>query len=287
MRNYNVLFPNGKSKCFTLSYDDGVHTDIRLGELMKKHGVAGTFNINSGMYLAEDSTEQKPTRRLKLSEALEFYKSSPLFEVATHGYMHPSTALVPIPLGIYDVIADRRTLEEQFGKMIRGHAYPNGSFNQSTVDILKLCGIVYARTTKSTRSFDMPKDWLVLNPTCHHNDPELFELCDRFLNGDTTPNNPIKLFYVWGHSYEFEKQGNWDVIEALLERVGGHDNVWYATNIEIYEYMQAYYSLIFSADATRVYNPTDKDVWIGVCKKYPDRFKVKIPAGKTVEIKDE
>ena len=286
MRNYNILFPNGKSKCFTLSYDDGVHTDVRLGELMKKYGVAGTFNINAGMYLKENSDEQKPTRRLKLSEALEFYKSSPLFEVATHGYMHPSLALVPSPYAVYDIINDRRELEAQYGTIIRGHAYPNGSVSQDIVDILKMCGIAYARTVKSTRSFDLPENWFVLNPTCHHNDPELFKLCDSFLNEQPTLNHPIKLFYVWGHSYEFEKKGNWDVIEALLKRVGGHDDVWYATNIEIYEYVQAYNSLIFSADATKVYNPTDKDVWIGVCQKYPDVFKVKIPAGKTVTIKE-
>ncbi len=287
MRNYNLLFPDGKSKCFTLSYDDGVLTDVRLGELMKKHGIAGTFNINAGMYLDENSDKDKPTRRLKRSEALEFYKSSPLFEVATHGYNHPSLAIVPSPYAVYDIIEDRRTLEKEYGVMVRGHAYPNGSVNQQIADILKLCGIVYARTTKSTHSFDLPKDWLWLNPTCHHKDPELFDLCDKFLNEDTTLNHPIKFFYVWGHSYEFEKQGNWDIIETLLEKVGGHDDVWYATNIEIYDYVKASESLIFSADGKTVYNPTITDLWLNICIKYPDTFTVKVPAGKMVMIDNE
>lgn len=287
MRNYNVLFPSGKSKCFTLSYDDGVLTDVRLGELMKKHGIAGTFNINAGMYLDEDSDLIKPTRRLKLSEAIEFYKSSPLFEVATHGYMHPSLALVPTPYSVYDIINDRRELEKQYGVMVRGHAYPNGSVSQDIVDILKTCGIVYARTTKSTLGFDLPDEWLRLNPTCHHNDPELFELCNNFLNEEVGFSHPVKLFYVWGHSFEFEKKGNWDIIETLLEKIGGHSDVWYATNIEIFNYLTAYNSLIFSADASTVYNPTATDVWINVCKKYPEKFTVKVPSGKTVKICDE
>ena len=48
-----MRFPYGKSKALTLSYDDGVAQDIRLIEIMKKHGLKGTFNINSGMYAPE------------------------------------------------------------------------------------------------------------------------------------------------------------------------------------------------------------------------------------------
>ena len=37
--------------------------------------------------------------------------------------------------------------------------------------------------------------------------------------------------------------------------------MWYATNIEIYDYIQAYNALIFRADNTAVYNPTLQTVW--------------------------
>ena len=39
---------DGKSKVFTMSYDDGVVQDIRLSEIMKQNGLKGTFNVNSG-----------------------------------------------------------------------------------------------------------------------------------------------------------------------------------------------------------------------------------------------
>ena len=42
-----MLFPGKKRKVLTLSYDDGVEQDIRLVEIMKKHGLKGTFNINT------------------------------------------------------------------------------------------------------------------------------------------------------------------------------------------------------------------------------------------------
>ncbi len=37
-------------KIFTISYDDGSKGDLRLIELMKKYGIRGTFNLNSGSY---------------------------------------------------------------------------------------------------------------------------------------------------------------------------------------------------------------------------------------------
>lgn len=39
------------------------------------------------------------------------------------------------------------------------------------------------------------------------------------------------------------------------------DDVWYATNIEVYDYVQAYRSLVFSADAKTVYNLSATEVF--------------------------
>ena len=38
---------DGKLKAVTLSYDDGVREDYRLIEIMRKHGLRGTFNIKT------------------------------------------------------------------------------------------------------------------------------------------------------------------------------------------------------------------------------------------------
>ena len=53
MANLFMRFPEGKVKALTLSYDDGVEQDVRLIEIMKKYGLKGTFNINSGLYASE------------------------------------------------------------------------------------------------------------------------------------------------------------------------------------------------------------------------------------------
>ena len=96
------------------------------------------------------------------------------------------------------------------------------------------------------------------HPTCHHNHPRLFELLEKFKKTTT----PLALFYIWGHSYEFSKDNNWDRMEEFCTAAGGDPDVWYATNIEIYDYVMALRALAFSADCTIVYNPTATDVWI-------------------------
>ena len=72
------------------------------------------------------------------------------------------------------------------------------------------------------------------------------------------------LFYVWGHSYEFDRNDNWDHLERICEQISGKSDVWYATNMEIYDYVEAYRSLIFSADGLRVYNPTLVKIWFNL-----------------------
>ena len=44
--NTYLLFPDRKEKALTLSYDDGVDTDIRFIELLEKFNIKCTFNIN-------------------------------------------------------------------------------------------------------------------------------------------------------------------------------------------------------------------------------------------------
>ena len=53
------LFPQGKPKALTLSYDDGVTQDERLIALMKKYGIRGTFNLNPGVMGHKDWLVQR------------------------------------------------------------------------------------------------------------------------------------------------------------------------------------------------------------------------------------
>lgn len=262
MSSMVIRFPGGKAKALTLSYDDGVEQDIRLLEIMKQNGLKGTFNLNSGAYAKEGHVYPEGTihRRMSKKQVTQVYAQSGQ-EVAVHGLTHPWLEKLPVQMAMYELVEDRRNLEEQFGTIVRGMAYPFGTFNDTVVDCLKKAGLVYARTVISSRNFGLPADWLRLEATCHHDDPALMELADRFVQEEPNADQEPWLFYLWGHSYEFEANDNWNVIEEFAAKAGGHDDVWYATNIEIYDYVQAYHRLEFSADGTQIYNPNAMDIY--------------------------
>lgn len=260
-----MRFPEGRKKALTLSYDDGVEQDIRLIEIMKKNGIKGTFNLNSGNY-RDDETKYEPgviQRILSKKEALSLYKDSGM-EVAIHGLTHPFMERIPQNLCLAEIIKDRENLENQFGTIVRGAAYPYGTYSDSVVEMMRMAGIVYARTTHSTECFDIPQDWLRLDPTCHHINPALSELAADFVEERRRDRGYPQLFYLWGHSYEFEKDDNWEVIERFSEYIGGREDIWYATNIEICEYVEHYRMLVFSMDGRRVYNPSCQTIYLEV-----------------------
>ncbi len=258
-----LRYPGGKSKALTLSYDDGIRADCRLAELMKKAGIKGTFNINSGRFRNPETPADVKNhhQRLSLAECLSTYDPD-FFEVAVHGYLHGWLTAMDSASACGEILDDRRTLEKVFDRQIRGMAYAYGVTNDTVVEIIKLCGIRYSRTTVSTENYRLPttaEEWLRLPATCKHTNPRLMELCDNFLNASST-RNPL-MFYLWGHSYEFGDDNNWHVIEQFIDKMKGHDDIWYATNMEIYQAWEDFQRLEVSADGTRIYNPNLRSVW--------------------------
>ena len=276
MKKYSILrFPGFKDKAVTLSYYDSPVYDKKLIEIMDKHGLKGTFNINSGRFVNPGKVY------LTKEEAIELYKNSG-HEVAVHGQNHLYLPDIDTAMAVEDVINDRKELEKMFGGVITGMAYAYGAFNDSVVEVLKICGIEYSRTTKATESFDIPTDWLRLPATCHHNNPKLMELAREFAEGKQGRHSWVrrpKLFYLWGHSYEYNDNDNWDIIEEFAKYIGGRDDIWYATNIEICRYVKAFDSLQFAAGGKCVYNPTASDLYLSYFDK-----EVLVPAGATVEL---
>ena len=86
------------------------------------------------------------------------------------------------------------------------------------------------------------------------------ELGQRFLAAPSYVELPV--MYVWGHSFEFAGNGDWSVIEEFAETMGGKEDIWYATNLEICDYIQATRSLESSGDGLTLKNPTSISVWI-------------------------
>ncbi len=269
-----MRFPEGRAKAVTFSYDDGIVADKKLIEVFNKYGLKATFNLNNPLYGAGKHGTMDEGQAYKTYNGCGH-------EIALHGDKHVFLSRVSLPEAAAEIIENRQYLENTYGTIVRGMAYAYSSYTDEVVELLKMLGVTYARTTAPSHSFDLPEDWLRLKPTCHHNDEKLFPLLDEFLAA--APDAEFKkrgclLFYVWGHSYEFDDNNNWNVIEEFARRVSGRQDIWYATNGEIREYVRAYENLVFSVDGERVYNPSHIPVWIDIRGRT-----YKVDGGQTVK----
>ena len=249
-----LRYPEFKKKAVTLSFDDGRTDDRKMVEILNRYGIKCTFNLNAGILGGNES-------RVQFEEFGELYKGH---EIACHGYTHPHLNNLDLGGIAYQIIKDREALEEKTGKIIDGFAYPF-ELNEidGMVDCIGKCGIRYGRTTIATHNFELPKDHLRWNPTCWQADPAVFDLINAFFQPDDLVHpwriRPL-LFYLWGHSFEFKD--NWERLEQLCQALGNQETVWYATNMEIINYLSAFRALRRSANGKIVHNPTDLDVYV-------------------------
>ncbi len=264
MIQYNV-FPDGKKRIVTFSYDDGADGDVRLVALFDRYGVKGTFHLNSQRFAGWSEDEMRA-----------FGERYRRHEIACHTVQHGWPARMPSPSLIGEVMEDRRRNEiVNGGEPVIGMSYPSGSYNAAVEETMRACGIVYSRTTKDTGGFALPEDFLAWHPTCHHR--AALPLCERFMRSlDSEWTHP--LLYIWGHSHEFRTEEDWAKMEQIVRTVAGDERIWYAANRDIWQYMTAQSMLLISADETVFTNPTAIDLWVEKDKKQI----IRIPAGQTV-----
>ena len=265
MRYQFLRFPGGLCKALTLSYDDGAKADARLCETLNRYGLKCTFNLLFSRVASEEGLTKEFIRNEILAKG---------HEIATHGDHHRGLDVARTIEGIRDTLDCRLGLEKEFGIIVRGMAFPDRTVNKTKFPeayarirpFLEELDIVYSRTTGGDNdSFALPDDFLNWVPTAHHNNPQLFEYIEKFLTFDHQAQYSSRrgphLFYLWGHAFEFDRDNNWDRLDDICEKLSGREDIWYATNMELYEYITAYRSLSYSADNSIVYNPTIKTIW--------------------------
>lgn len=258
-------FPNGGHKAVVFSFDDGRTHDRRLVETMNRYGLKGTFHLNSGAFGREGY--------VTADEIAELYKGH---EVSAHTVTHPFLEQSPMDQVAEEILSDRAALESLVGYPVRGMSYPYGTYNDQVVGALPALGIEYSRTVQSHGGFGMPEDPLRWHPTCHHK--TMVEKAEEFIKLESKYNR-WQLLFIWGHSYEFENDNNWELMDRVGEILGGQEGLWHATMAEVLAYRDAALSLRFSVDRTFVNNPASTDVWISV-----DGESTVIPAGRTISL---
>jgi len=267
MIEYNV-YPGETRRIVTFSYDDGSENDPRLVALMNQYGVKGSFHLNGWRYIG-----MTPEQRAELREVYRGH------EISCHTVHHGRPSQMPTPTLVTEVMSDRRILEKIAEYPVTGMSYPYGDYTADTVAAMRACGIVYSRTTVDQPNFSLPDDFMQWHPTCHHRNalPNI----ERFFANFTSPwGHP--LLNIWGHSHELRTEEDWAYMESVIAKVANNSNIWYATYMDIYNYVTAQRSLVISVDEDVFYNPTATDVWVIKDRKTV----IRIPAGQTVRLGD-
>ena len=221
-----------KTKAFTLSFDDGVRQDVRLIEILNKYNLKATFNLSCDKisprcdWMAENNVS---VGYIDFKDAPKIYEGH---EIACHTCNHLwINTLGDITLRD-EIVRDKRTLSDIFHTDISGIAYPFGVYDERTIDLLKDNDFLYGRTVKESLDFELQDNLLEFKPTCHYENKKTMELAEKFLKLEP---DELKVFYVWGHSYEFDCNNNWDEFEAFCSFISGRNDIFYGTNKEVFE----------------------------------------------------
>lgn len=202
------------AKYFLLSFDDGTIYDRRLVELLKKYGIRGTFNLNSGL---EDFVwyyeDRFPVRRQILSEIGSLYEGN---EVASHSKHHHWLNTLTPPQISREIGEDCRVLKEHFGLQEIGFAVPFTACSEREIRLIRKY-VRYIRLSEFADSFALPEDPYHIPIHSLYNDAAIREKISRFAKNDLEDS----LFVIAGHSYELEVLDHWEYMEALLQYISG------------------------------------------------------------------
>jgi peptidoglycan/xylan/chitin deacetylase (PgdA/CDA1 family) len=215
----------------TTSWDDGNPLDLRVAELLIKHGLPGTFYVPM---TADTGTMTVPQIR-ELGSA---------FEIGAHTIHHVVLTQTTKEGAWREIVDSKSWLEDTIGRACHMFCAPTGAFSQLHLEMIRRAGFNGLRTVE-LGSLDLPRrrNGLVLMPTTVQAYPHglatfarnatkrmAFANLWRFVaHGRTTdwPELARRLlqraldkggvFHLWGHSWELSEADQWTRLDEVLQ----------------------------------------------------------------------
>jgi peptidoglycan-N-acetylglucosamine deacetylase len=196
-------------------WDDGDVDDIRLVEILRKHGAKATFNINPGGLKSERRLGHKfkgeyPVYKLTLDEMPQVYAG---FCIGGHTMTHPLLNAIDPDWALTELVECKRYIERHFGQNACGMAYPCGAYSDEVKKLVARAGYLYSRTTKNVELNLNIDDPMALHTHCHFLAPNFWEKFEavKAIDGD---------FYFWGHTFELMGDDvRWQELDAKIGRL--------------------------------------------------------------------
>ena len=205
-------------KIVCLSFDDGTIYDKRFIELLNKHGLHATLNLNSGLKDFVWYYDDRPIHRLDLEKYKDLYLGH---EVASHSFSHPYFSSLSEKQCIDEVKKDVDNLSKIFQREISGFAFPFSDQTEENISIVRdNFNFKYIRCSYFINDY-FPKDRYHIHINAMYDDFDIYKKLKEYEENDL--DNSI--FVIAGHSYEFEVKNDWNKIEDLLIYLKNNKNL--------------------------------------------------------------
>jgi hypothetical protein len=220
--------------CITTSWDDGHPLDLRVADLLAKHGVPGTFYTP----MATTHGTMAAAGIRALSQAIE---------IGAHTLDHVVLTAVGDPLARRQIVESRLWLEDITGLPCRMFCPPTGRYARRHLVMVRNAGFLGLRSVE-LGSLEKPQlaSGLMLMPTSVQAFPHTllalsrnavkrgafgnlwrciryggsgdWEAHCRALLGEAARRGGV--FHLWGHSWELDQTGQWQRLETVLRMMG-------------------------------------------------------------------
>jgi hypothetical protein len=219
----------------TTSWDDGNPADLRVAEMLARHGLTGTFYVPRAIETGVMSTQQ--LREL-----------GQRFEIGAHTLNHVFLTDVDLLKATDEIVGSKKWVEEVTGTPCPMFCPPAGRYNPQHLPIFKKSGYAGIRTVEFM-SFDLPRSHrsgLLEMPTTMQAFPQpvrnyLKNLAKRRAWGNlwryvvhgrsrdwvvlarrllARAGEEGGVFHLWGHSWELEQTAQWARLDQVLQLLG-------------------------------------------------------------------
>ena len=218
-------------------WDDGVATDIRLVEILRKYNAKATFNLCPGT-LAEETVKPFWTDPvLHTGWSHNGFRGGAVgkkdlkavysgFQVASHCWRHETAGMIPDADFLKAALDARNFLEDVFQQECRGFAWPNGKHTPETERLLAEAGFRYGRTTANLADVTSNENPLALASSCHFHNWQFWKIFEEA--------KKTGVFYFWGHSYEMmEYPPLWERFEQKIKALSEDPEVEWVDVIDL------------------------------------------------------
>ena len=202
-------------KIFLLSFDDGTVHDAAFVQLLNRHGIPCTFNLNSGLEDFVWEFEGNPVRRQRLADTVGQYRGH---EIASHSVHHHLMTELTAPQVAYVVEEDCKRLKALYGMKEIGFGTPFDQLGEREIKIIRKF-VRYIRIPQGVETFELPEDPYHIPIHALFNQPDIRERIKAVAENDLEDS----VFVVAGHSYDCEVLDLWEYMEELLKYIRNFD----------------------------------------------------------------